>query len=303
MNVFLTPVAIVVFNRLDRAEDLYKVLRKIKPRKLYIISDGPRNKDEMIVVEKVRKLFDSIDWECDVHKDYSQVNLGCDRRIITGLDWVFETANEAIILEDDCYPDESFFPYCYELLKKYEGNNKISYISGTNIANVSDIEESYYFGYRSSNWGWATWADRWKNFDRSLDTWDSIRKSNIIYELYPPKIADQITDEIERNFEKEPYPWDFLWWVDSLSKMRLSITPKKNLILNIGFASNATHTLEKPFFYNVKKHTMEFPIIHPTKVCRNQKMEFEWLNLMVETLMMKIKRKLNQLRMIGCKWW
>ena len=302
MSSFLTPVAIVVFNRPDRAEELYRVLKKIQPEKLYIISDGPRNQDEAEIVEKVRQVFEKIDWKCDIQKNYSKVNLGCDERIITGLDWVFETATAAIILEDDCYPDESFFPFCNELLEKYEKNNSISYISGTNIADISKISDSYYFSYRSSNWGWATWADRWKSFDRSLDTWNCVRNSNVIYELYPPKIANQITDEIVRNFEKEPYPWDFLWWVDSLSKKRLSITPKKNLILNNGFASNATHTMEKPFFYNVEKHKMEFPMNHPAKVCRNEKMEFEWLNLMVETLKMKIKRKMGQLK-IGCRWW
>ena len=109
-----SPVAMVVFNRYETAKQVFEQVRKVKPKKLFIIADGPREKvpQDIEKCKKVRSIFDNIDWDCEIHKNFSEVNLGCSKRPYTGFSWVFENVEEAIFLEDDCLPNISFFKYC-----------------------------------------------------------------------------------------------------------------------------------------------------------------------------------------------
>ena len=151
-----TPVAFIIFNRPDTTKRVFAEIAKARPPKLLVIADGPRA-DHPADVEKcaaVRAIIDGVDWDCEVLKNYSDVNLGCKRRVSSGLDWVFDTVEEAIILEDDCLPHPTFFRFCEEMLEKYRDDKRIAMISGDNLQfGRKRTGYSYYFSRYPHIWG------------------------------------------------------------------------------------------------------------------------------------------------------
>ena len=163
-----TPVAIIVFKRLDATQKMFATVRKAQPQTLFIIADGWRNDAEKAKCLAVRSYLENvIDWPCQVYKNYSDANLGCKMRVVSGLNWVFTLVEEAIIIEDDCVPDQSFFQFCQELLEKYRNEPRVTQIAGLNtqfhINKAFDTRgASYYFSQFGEIWGWATWRRAWK---------------------------------------------------------------------------------------------------------------------------------------------
>ena len=163
----LTPIVFLIFNRPDTTKRVFEAIRQAKPKKLLVVADGPRD-DRQGEAEKcaaVRSIIDTVDWDCKVLTNYADVNLGCGLRVSSGLDWVFEQVEEAIILEDDCLPHPSFFPFCEEMLDLYRHDERIMHIAGTNSLEEwkSDVQ-SYHFSYTGGIWGWATWQRAWKYY-------------------------------------------------------------------------------------------------------------------------------------------
>ncbi len=130
-----TPVAFIIFNRPDTTSKVFEAIKQAKPKKLLVIADGPRiNKPgEAEKCKQTRAITEQIDWDCEVLRNYSENNLGCRNRVSSGIDWVFENVDEAIIIEDDCLPNPSFFRFCQELLGKYRNNDEIFLISGNKV--------------------------------------------------------------------------------------------------------------------------------------------------------------------------
>lgn len=160
-----TPVVLIIFNRPTLTQKAFDEIKKVKPAQLYIISDGPRNKKEQVLVDESRKIIEQVDWPCVIHKKFSENNLGCKISVSTGLDWVFSQVEKAIILEDDCVPDLSFFRFCEQLLIQYENNKQVMMISGDNFFKTH-AEFSYDFCHHSLIWGWATWRRAWRLYEK-----------------------------------------------------------------------------------------------------------------------------------------
>lgn len=158
-----TPVVLIIFNRPLLTQIVFDEIKKIQPRQLFVISDGPRNDGEKSLVEQTRKISEQIDWKCEIFKKYSNTNLGCKISVASGLDWVFSQVEQAIILEDDCVPDITFFKFCDELLEKYKENKSIMMISGDNFFE-KESTFSYDLCHHSLIWGWATWGRAWKQY-------------------------------------------------------------------------------------------------------------------------------------------
>ena len=135
MRTFETPVALFVFNRPHTTRRVFEAIAKVRPARLLLVADGPRpdRQDEAEACQQVREIIGRVDWPCDIDTNFADSNLGCQERVVSGLDWVFSLVEDAIILEDDCLPDLSFFPFCQDLLKEYRGDSRIAYISGTNL--------------------------------------------------------------------------------------------------------------------------------------------------------------------------
>ncbi len=189
--------------------------------------------------------------------------------MISGLDWVFSLFETAIILEDDCLPDQSFFPFCEELLEKYRGDNRIAYIAGANL--VEDhlrTEYSYFFSRIGGIWGWATWRLQWRRYDRNLSDWPKFKAEHLLAEIFDqPEAVEFWTGIFDAMYEKRgPNTWDYQWLYTCLRDSLLTAVSSVNLIANIGFRPDATHTTETDARFMLTANRIEFPLRHPFSV-------------------------------------
>lgn len=264
-----TPVAFIIFNRPERTARVFAEIAKARPQKLLIVADGPRHADERELCEATRTIVDRVDWDCDVERNFSEVNLGCKRRVSSGLDWVFEQAEEVIIVEDDCLPHPTFFQFCEEMLARFRDDERVGMICGSSFqSGRRSLPYSYYFGLHITVWGWASWRRAWRNYDVDMRTWPEFRDSPWLTELLQNPIAEKNWREIyEGSYQGEFDTWDwqlfFSWW----SRNMLAAIPNRNLVTNIGFGDAASHTLDTlPTMANVALEAMQFPLKHPPLV-------------------------------------
>jgi hypothetical protein len=269
-----TPVAFIIFNRPDTTERVFAEIAKAKPLKLLVVADGARTSKagEAERVAATRDIINLVDWDCEVLTNYSDVNLGCKRRVSSGIDWVFQQVEEAIILEDDCLPDPTFFRFCQEMLERYRYDQRIGMISGDNFQfGRKRNDDSYYFSKYVHIWGWATWRDRWQaGYDAELNKWPAIRDGGWLFDMLGNvKEAESWSGILENTYKGKVDTWDFQWvfanWVES----RINVMPNVNLISNIGFGADATHTVSLSHFANMSTSPITFPLIHPVGVIRN----------------------------------
>lgn len=246
--MFNIPILLVTFNRLDTTKRVFESIKKIQPEKLYVSSDGPRSnkKDEDIKVKEVRDyILASIDWDCTIITLFRDKNLGCKKGVYTAIDWFFEHEEMGIILEDDCLPTPMFFKFCETLLIRYKDDTRVMSISGTNYTNFT-INTDYRYSNYTLTWGWATWKRAWKKFDPDIHSVIQFKNNKEINNFF-------ITKEEKKFFEKlfsivhhgENSIWDAQWFYTCLIN-GVNILPKENMVQNIGFGPDATHT------FNVK---------------------------------------------------
>jgi hypothetical protein len=277
-----TPVALVIFRRTGPVERVLDVLRKVEPPEVYLIADGPREgiEGEAEQVRNARAFVEAnIDWDCTIKKNYSDENMGGPRRIPTGLDWVFENVDKAIILEEDMLPAPEFFEYCERLLNRYEDNPKIMGICGNNAGSAPDVESSYFFANFHRTMGWATWRRAWDKFDPTLERWPEMRENEVLKDRYHMDVwaenhaeaFDFLYDEDdERNY------WDATWQYCIVANDGETILPTRNLVVHIGYGEGATHTDIKPVFRQLllpNRETMSFPLDHPDEIETSLKFE------------------------------
>lgn len=278
MTQFGVPIALLVFSRPDTTARVFEEIRRIRPLKLLVVADGPRD-DRPGEAEKcsaVRAIIEKVDWPCEVSKNYSEGNLGCKWRVSSGLDWVFEQVEEAIVLEDDCLPHPSFFRFCEELLEHYRLDQRIAQISGCNFQfGVRRNEDSYYFSKYNHVWGWASWRDRWQGcYDVSITNWPEIRDGDWLLDIHcDAKEAGHWKKIFEQVYLGKIDTWDYQWTLACWLQGRLTVLPTRNLISNIGFGENATHTTSKNRFANIPTENLQFPIRHPPVIVGNKAMD------------------------------
>lgn len=269
-----TPVAFFIFNRPDQTQVVFNAIRQAQPLQLFVVADGPRNSEEKIRCEAARQILGQIDWPCEVLYNYADTNLGCKQRISSGITWVFDHVEEAIILEDDCLPAPSFFPFCQTLLEHYREDQRIFVINGSNFQNgISRTPYSYYFSrYNMHCWGWATWKRAWQNWHCDRDKWVGFKSQGLLDQLLEdPEERAYWTRVFDKFFlEGRPNTWDYPWMFACWSQERLSITPNENLVSNIGFGQDATHTTEMDPRVAGRQPCDIWEISHPPFVVRHR---------------------------------
>lgn len=288
-----TPVLIIFFNRPEVLKKVFSAVKKAKPATLLLAQDGARegNARDAENVEKCREIVDNIDWECTVYRNYSDVNLSCDHREFTAIDWAFGIVDRLIILEDDCLPCSTFFPFCDELLEKYKDDERVDRISGYNrLEKYKDISCDYFFSTIAAGYGWATWKRNWERIVNQKDfsflddkdlvkVFDSSRK--IIADRNYGDILGQCRNVRKKDLETGKYTsWELLVGVNSLINGSLIITPRYNMVVNIGATADATHYTEYRFsdavvrkMLKMKSYDIEFPLKHPEHVIRDANYE------------------------------
>jgi len=259
------PVALFIFNRPDFTREVFEKIKLVKPKTLFIISDGPRDiAGEAELVMQCRSITSEIDWECDVLTEYSEINLGCKDRMASGIYKVLGTVKRAIFLEDDCLPNEDFFRFMDLMLDQFEDDNMIGMISGTNMHTEQDsstLEFDLYFSKYSHIWGWATWANRWLGtYEIDLASWPEVRKSGYLKNYFDSKYEYRYWKKIFDGINKNAFTWDYQWTYINFVHGRKSIVSKRNLITNIGFnRSDAIHT--KGISVDANKPTLDLPSV------------------------------------------
>jgi hypothetical protein len=270
-----TPVAFIIFNRPDTTSRVFEAIRQAKPPLLLVIADGARSSKpgEAAKCAATRAIIDRVDWDCEVRTNYSDVNLGCGKRVSSGLDWVFQEVEEAIILEDDCLPHFTFFQFCEELLAYYRNDTRIMAISGNNFQRGKKYsDDSYYFSRYNHVWGWASWRRAWQHYDFTISKWPQVRDEGWLNSVLEDRHS--IRDwsiEFEQMYKGEKDTWDYQWTFACWIQNGLTILPEVNLISNIGFNADATHTTKDSPFANQALGSIDFPLSHPSFILRNTK--------------------------------
>ncbi len=284
-----TPVALIIFNRPDLTEIVFAAIRQAQPQQLLVIADGPRSPSEAERCRQARAIIDRVDWDCQVLTNFSEINLGCKHRVSSGLDWVFSQVEEAIIIEDDCLPDPSFFTFCERLLDFYRHDRSVIHIAGTNILPTADLETSFRFSRLVPIWGWATWRRAWQHNDLEMKSWPAYQKTRDLE--YFGTQAQAVERVFVANYLQEIDSWDGQWAFSCLASGGLTILPKVNTIENLGFRADATHTKVDSNFLAAPVRSIEFPLIHPDTQQPDRKIDEKYLEFMNGHRSFKIKLK------------
>ncbi len=265
------PIALFVFNRPKLLVRVLDQIRQVQPPLLLVVADGPRANvpADIPLCAEVRSLLrDRVDWGARILTLSSEVNLGLRKRVSTGLDWVFQNVEEAIVFEDDCLPDPTFFRFCTELLERYRHDTRIGAIAGTNFQPQNpSCAESYYFSKYPHCWGWATWRRAWKSFDNNLTEWPRLRDQEWLRGLFADELQARFWEQLFEGVHQEKinswaYAWTFSCWAQSM----MTILPQSNLVTNVGFGEAATHTTSRNGRFEMKATPLRFPMSHPKTV-------------------------------------
>ncbi|MBR5654751.1 MAG: hemolysin activation protein [Prevotella sp.] len=266
-------VLILFFNRPEQLSQVFEQVRQARPARLFLYQDGPRGEKDMPGIEACRKVVEEIDWECEVHRKYQERNYGCDPSEYLSQKWAFSLTDKCIVLEDDDVPSQSFFPFCKELLDRYEDDPRVAMICGFNEDEVTPhCSDSYFFTSIFAIWGWASWRrviDQWEGDYAFLDDEENMRR---LEELSNQRRYRKDFIPMCRNHRatgKEYY--ESIFWASMLLHSQLAIMPQKNMVNNLGLTADSTHfggsidTTPRAYrrIFTMKRHEMDFPLRHP----------------------------------------
>ncbi|MBQ8223764.1 MAG: hemolysin activation protein [Bacteroides sp.] len=281
MKPALVDIAVLIlfFNRPKQLEAVFRQVRQARPSRLFLYQDGPRNENDLPGIQACREVVAQIDWECEAHQLYQEKNYGCDPSEFISQKWAFSLADKCIVLEDDDVPALSFFPFCKEMLDKYEHDTRISMIAGFNPEEVSsDVPYDYFFASTFSIWGWASWkrvVDQWDEHYSFLD--DSFNMRQLQQLIKERKYRDDFIYMCQRHRENGKAYYETIFHASMLFNSGLAIVPTRNMINNLGVTSDSTHfagsvhTLPRAYrrIFTMQRHELMFPLKHPRYVIEN----------------------------------
>ncbi len=279
--MFQTPVLLITFNRPHYTQQVFDVLRVVKPKFLYVFQDGARegNQEDIAKCVEVKSIFSNIDWDCELKTFFSEKNLGCGKGPSSGISWFFDCIEEGIILEDDCVPVSDFFSFCEEMLNFYRNNSKISFIGGTNfLKSLKNKDDSYYFSNgHHGTWGWATWRRTWKQFDYYVDNLTQIEFKKIIRNYFSNYRIREYWYEIFNNVKKDRFNescWDYQFYFCTWKQNQYAIIPNENFVTNVGSDSDATHTVGNTLLLNKNTVSKIYKIQHPKHISLDKETDY-----------------------------
>ena len=265
-------VLFLVFNRPNTTKIVFEAIREARPPRLYIASDGAREEKigEKEKCDEVKKIVANIDWECEVKTLFRDKNFSCGVAVSEAISWFFENEEDGIILEDDCLPDQTFFSYCEELLDYYKDNDSVMHISGDHFLDFKYGNDSYYFATIEHCWGWASWRSAWKHFDFTLEKYPlQIIEEKLFYMYGNYEMRDYWKDIYIKMKNNEIDSWAYRWTLSIIANNGICINPNINLISNIGFDEDGTHTFGKNDpLANIPTYPLT-DIKHPTSIERS----------------------------------
>ena len=292
-----SPILFLIFNRPSETQIVFDAIKQVKPKKLYIAADGARNEkpNEYILVKNAREIINQIDWKCEVKTLFRETNLGCKLAVSGAISWFFDNEPEGIILEDDCLPSLIFFEYCDTLLDKYRLDTRIRHIGGSsmNIAPPNN-NNTYYFSKLTNVWGWASWRRVWKDYDVNIKQFDSFIESSLFLNIFNNRrVTNYLINLFRLTNKGKINTWDYQYVFCNIINNGLSILPYYNMITNIGFNLNGTHTFDNSNeFANVPTKDFE-KIVHPIFIVPDVKKDIDMINKQIPTFKARAKRKVK----------
>lgn len=274
-EAFDVPVGLVIFNRPEHTARVLAEIARVRPRKLMVAADGPRptHPNDAVLCQAARAVVEqTVDWDCDLRTLYSDVNLGLAVRVATACDWFFSQEEEVIVLEDDCVPNPSFFPFCAELLERYRNDPRVMVISGDNCQfGRNRTPYSYFFSRYPHIWGWASWRRTWNLYDPKISQWPELRRTDWLARMLNDSRAERYWRRIlDGTYMGRMNTWDYQLLFAIWMAGGLCVIPENNLVSNIGFGAGATHTTESGSpLANMPVHPVELPLRHPPEVLRH----------------------------------
>lgn len=303
---YSVPILVMAFNRPGPATELLRVLRELRPARLYLAFDGPRINytGEQERCEAVRDVFrDGVDWPCQVSWLLRPKNLGCRLAVSSAIDWFFETETEGIILEDDIHPIPSFFLYCAELLERYRDDERIGAIAANNHQSRAPANgASYYFSIYCHCWGWATWRRAWRAYHNAEALWSEFKQEGCLKQLGGRTFAIRWRFLIDQVFTGEVNTWDILWQLACWQQGFLTCLPSMEQVRNVGFDRDATHTIDEVSPLRQPRELAQ-PLVHPSIILPSSHFDRVTFNrLYRRRLTTELRRKyLKLLRLLGCR--
>ena len=269
-----TDIAVLMlfFNRPDSLRVVFEQVRKARPTRLFLFQDGPRNKKDLPAIMACREVVAEIDWDCDVHRNYQEQNLGCMTAGFTSHRWAFSLADKCIVLEDDVVPTVSFFRFCKEMLDRYEHDERITMVAGYNMDEVTpNVPNDYFFTSAFSIWGWASWSRVVNQWDEHYTFMDDKYDMQLLRNLIKRrKIKKDFIRTCQLHRSSGVPQFETIFWASMLFNSGLSVMPVKNMISNVGATDESAHysafkTLPRGVRrqFTMKSHEIEFPLRHP----------------------------------------
>lgn len=269
-----SPILFLIFNRPKETQILFNTIKMVKPKKLYVAADGPRNsgKDDLVCKE-AKDILNQIDWECELITLFRKENLGCGKAVSSAITWFFENEEEGIILEDDCLPSVDFFRFCDEMLDKYRTDDRIGHICGCNFQDgIMRDEGDYYFSKLTHVWGWASWKRVWSKYDFSMKGLEKAVENDVLASLIENDWNKKIIYNAFNSTKNEEIDtWDYQYMFLNLVNNHLAIIPNYNMISNIGFNADGTHTFNPNSpMSNISFRELPLKIVNPMFVYQNR---------------------------------
>lgn len=301
--MFETPILFVIYNRPDKTDKVFNAIKAIKPKNLFVAADGPKTENDLERCMQARAIIDNIDWDCNLHKIFRDTNVGSKLNVTQAINWLFESFEQAIILEDDCVPNKSFFFFCSQLLDYYKDNTDVMHITGANL-NTNNLPELYTYHYsRYPNiWGWATWKRAWLNYEVELN--DKNYFKTLIRKRFRDPFERRFWTTVLNSLDKLD-AWDYQWMFAIWKKQGICLNTNINFISNIGFDNSATHTKYDSLNSNLPTHEIT-TIIHPNSIKIDRIAEDELLFMLhnlkregyLKYLKMRYKNLLHKIKLL-----
>lgn len=279
---FDVPILFIIFRRKDTALQVIDAIAKVKPRKLYISQDGPRNKNEEKKVLETRKtVLSKINWKCDLTVWTHEKNLGLKKHIPEAFDKFFEKEGYGIYMEDDTLPSDQFFYFQEELLKKYENDERIFSINGTNFyPEVTKVKDSYYLSKLGDIWGFGLWKRSWKLYDAEMKDFSVIsKKENYKTYFFDKKYKFYLETFWKAIIDGKLNSWAMQLVYSALKNEMYFITPKFNMVNNIGVNKAASNISLQTYYQTFND---PFPIKHPKKLIYSKTNDLKYFRNMLK---------------------
>ena len=252
---FSTPILFLLYNRPETTRWVFSEIKKLQPKKLYLAFDGPKCQKDKELINRVKLIFDEIDWPCQLKTLFRKKNLGCRQAVSGAIDWFFEHEEKGIILEDDCLPNQSFFFFIQEMLNRYKNDERIMMVSGTNyLIEYQKLDSDYFFSKHFTVWGWGTWKRAWDKYDVNIKKWPTIKKKKLLKKLIPDFYTrGYLKNAFDLVYNRQINTWDIQWVFACIFNNGLNIIPRVNLVSNIGVTGSHSHKKTESHFYQKKE--------------------------------------------------